>query len=63
MRPGMPSGRAHASVGRNCERLRRATGAPGRLAPDLLRQQHAAPGRRIAQRAETEPCLLPEENA
>lgn len=33
------------------------------LAPDLLRQQHAAPGRPKAQRAETEPRLLPEENA
>jgi hypothetical protein len=27
MRPGMPSGRAHPSVGRSCERLRRAAGA------------------------------------
>jgi len=27
MRPRMPSGRAHASVGRSCERPRRATGA------------------------------------
>jgi hypothetical protein len=33
------------------------------LAPDLLRQQHAAPDRPKAQRAETEPRLLPEENA
>jgi MFS family permease len=33
------------------------------LAPDLLRQQHAAPGRPKAQRAEIEPHLLPEETA
>ena len=30
MRPRMPSGRAHASAGRSCERLRRAAGALGR---------------------------------
>ena len=27
MRPRMPSGRAHPSAGRSCERLRRAAGA------------------------------------
>jgi len=36
MRPGMPSGRAHASVGRSCERLRRAAGALGRRGADAL---------------------------
>jgi hypothetical protein len=29
MRPRMPSGRAHASVGRSCEQLRRAARALG----------------------------------
>jgi hypothetical protein len=35
MRPRMPSGRAHASVGRSCERLRRAAGALGRRGGDV----------------------------
>jgi hypothetical protein len=36
MRPGMPLGRAHATVGRSCERLRRAAGALGRRGADAL---------------------------
>ena len=36
MRPGMPSGRAHASVRQSCERLRRAAGALGRRGADAL---------------------------
>ena len=35
MRPRMPSGRAHASVERSCERLRRAAGALGRRGGDV----------------------------
>jgi hypothetical protein len=34
MRPRMPSGRAHVSAGRSCERLRRAAGALGRRGGD-----------------------------
>ncbi len=33
------------------------------LAPDLLRPRPAEPGRPKAQRADSERCLLPEENA
>ena len=35
MRPRMPSGRAHASAGRSCERPRRAAGALGRRGSDV----------------------------
>ena len=35
MRLRMPSGRAHASVGRSCERLRRAAGAMGHRGGDV----------------------------
>jgi hypothetical protein len=35
MRPRMPSRRAHASVGRSCERLRREAGALGRRGGDV----------------------------
>jgi hypothetical protein len=35
MRPRMPSGRAHPSAGRSCERLRRATCALGRRGGDV----------------------------
>ena len=60
MRPPMPSGRAHASAGRNCERLRRAVGALGRRGGDVAQVARdkavleaareavsAAPGRRV----------------
>jgi hypothetical protein len=60
MRPRMPSGRAHASVARSCERLRRAACALGRRGGDaalvardkavveVAREAvSAAPGRRV----------------
>ena len=36
MRPRMPSGRAHASVGRSCERLRRAARQHGYRRDELI---------------------------